>query len=1184
MQRCNNIEKEETNLANYNNNNNNNTDNYGNDNCGGVGDREILIKTNVLNKSAICDESSMQNSDESNRMIDPIVPPRPVVRKSKLSKKQPRNEKNSSNVNGRKPLVDINNNNNNDAQKKNQIESGVMNDGVHRMKFPLLRHRSCPVPDPLRNKQLVSKSTSSSSSPSSESIFESNQTSSPLKQSSKIKETITKLDMVGSNENKTMPSIEMIEKNPSSRTGKNSSNKNSRKSFSSSSSSSQSTSPSLSSPTASISSPTPPSLTKQQSYCNNSLRTNTTTESSNRRSKVKTSEVKKSDRLQSSRIKELINEERQHGLWNNFDHLNNNHSDDGGGSGDGGVERRIKPSMNSQTIDDSHHEDSRCETSTKKIKQNNVERENVHVPTKRIESRSPTSIESNQLPKFTIPFDLGLLSERKKCRIGTLPNSQRQSVPDEIVERRYRRTSSLKQDRTNGSIDKIISPYERALHALECDKTWQKEIGLGRRIGLYRFRGDIGNGNFSQVKIATHSLTEEKVAIKILDKSRLDLKTRKMLSREIRTMECLHHPNLIRIFEVIESLSKHFIVMELAPDGELFQVISNHGRFFENEAKFFFTQILSAIDHMHQHNLIHRDIKAENVFFANPLTIKVGDFGFSTRIGSHDDLLSTFCGSPPYAAPELFRDENYRGPQVDYWALGVLLYFIVTGTMPFRAQNIVSLKKLIIDCRYDIPNYVSVECCQLIAGFLQTDPLKRYNLMQAKKTRWLQNQSINHSASKYDLKISYLKWLKAKKNCDDSYQNHSHDSIRSFQRHTIYGDGSFQNDYPPLNDDERETFHRLHLLGIDDRIIQDHLDKGSHSHIVGTFRIILHHLLQKRSIERCNQRKLHIRKQQSIDSKSIKNLTNQSAKIKSINGQGQFDRLWAQYASKFTQRNFVPTKRNDWKKDVQLNENVKVQSGDCERRENEIIEIDADGTKPIESINQNQPKRKLMKNFSMESKSSGPHTSPMENEPSTIESKKFSPEQHLSSRDELTNNKEEITNHFNDSGRVSPKSSIESVLQKKIKIDTENELYSSSSTPSSFRRLTRSFRALKQLLTENNLCGKTSVISEPSSKPTNQTIKDVANKPHVIHKTTTLQIVPTQIANIPIGDRQYVWRDREYSQQSNKLWRSHTTPDVSMLHQALPCLRCDNSQPHHCVFRYGNRKSFNNNNNRCTIV
>ena len=90
----------------------------------------------------------------------------------------------------------------------------------------------------------------------------------------------------------------------------------------------------------------------------------------------------------------------------------------------------------------------------------------------------------------------------------------------------------------------------------------------------------------------------EKVAVKILDKTRLDAKTQRMLAREIRTMETLHHPNLIRIFEVIETLSKHFIVMELAPGGELFQVISNQGRFNEMEATFYFSQILSAIDHM----------------------------------------------------------------------------------------------------------------------------------------------------------------------------------------------------------------------------------------------------------------------------------------------------------------------------------------------------------------------------------------------------------------------------------------------------------------------------------------------------------------------------------------------------------------------------------------------------------
>nr|XP_018906028.1 PREDICTED: serine/threonine-protein kinase NIM1-like [Bemisia tabaci]XP_018906029.1 PREDICTED: serine/threonine-protein kinase NIM1-like [Bemisia tabaci]XP_018906030.1 PREDICTED: serine/threonine-protein kinase NIM1-like [Bemisia tabaci]XP_018906031.1 PREDICTED: serine/threonine-protein kinase NIM1-like [Bemisia tabaci] len=259
------------------------------------------------------------------------------------------------------------------------------------------------------------------------------------------------------------------------------------------------------------------------------------------------------------------------------------------------------------------------------------------------------------------------------------------------------------------------SVYEKLQHNLQNDEKWKQEISLGKRITLYKLQGEIGRGNFSQVKMAVHELTKERVAIKILDKAKLTVKARRMLDREISNMTSIHHPNIIRLFEVIESFSKLFLVMEYASGGELYQKLTAVGKLPEIDAKTIFAQILSAVKYLHQNLIIHRDLKAENVFCSSRGLVKVGDFGFSTRLANgFEEQLKTFCGSPPYAAPELFRDESYVGGPVDVWAMGVLLYFMTTGYMPFPADSIAALKRNILAGVFTVPSHLSSSCRFLI--------------------------------------------------------------------------------------------------------------------------------------------------------------------------------------------------------------------------------------------------------------------------------------------------------------------------------------------------------------------------------------------------------------------------------------------------------------------------------------
>uniref|UniRef100_A0A665WQV5 non-specific serine/threonine protein kinase n=1 Tax=Echeneis naucrates TaxID=173247 RepID=A0A665WQV5_ECHNA len=193
----------------------------------------------------------------------------------------------------------------------------------------------------------------------------------------------------------------------------------------------------------------------------------------------------------------------------------------------------------------------------------------------------------------------------------------------------------------------------------------------------------------------------------------------------------------IRLYEVVETPSRLYLVLEYAGGGDLHNRICNEGKFSDNSSKIIFAQILSAIKYMHNINIIHRDLKAENVLFASNGCVKVADFGFSTQVSNRNDALDTFCGSPPYAAPELFRDESYLGPPVDVWAMGVLLFFMVTGTMPFRAETMGKLRRCIIEGTYSVPPWMPGPCQKLIKGILKTAPAERYAVEQMMGCDWL---------------------------------------------------------------------------------------------------------------------------------------------------------------------------------------------------------------------------------------------------------------------------------------------------------------------------------------------------------------------------------------------------------------------------------------------------------------
>ncbi|XP_067336572.1 MAP/microtubule affinity-regulating kinase 3a isoform X3 [Channa argus] len=262
-------------------------------------------------------------------------------------------------------------------------------------------------------------------------------------------------------------------------------------------------------------------------------------------------------------------------------------------------------------------------------------------------------------------------------------------------------------------------------------------------IGNYRLLKTIGKGNFAKVKLARHILTGREVAIKIIDKTQLNPNSLQKLFREVRIMKILNHPNIVKLFEVIETERTLYLVMEYASGGEVFDYLVAHGRMKEKEARAKFRQIVSAVQYCHQKHIVHRDLKAENLLLDADMNIKIADFGFSNEF-TLGNKLDTFCGSPPYAAPELFQGKKYDGPEVDVWSLGVILYTLVSGSLPFDGQNLKELRERVLRGKYRIPFYMSTDCENLLKRFLVLNPGKRGTLEvredaenQIMKDRWI---------------------------------------------------------------------------------------------------------------------------------------------------------------------------------------------------------------------------------------------------------------------------------------------------------------------------------------------------------------------------------------------------------------------------------------------------------------
>lgn len=289
-------------------------------------------------------------------------------------------------------------------------------------------------------------------------------------------------------------------------------------------------------------------------------------------------------------------------------------------------------------------------------------------------------------------------------------------------------------DKTETSVNDL--EYINYGHAYEefTDDDYEEDKISG--VGNYTFLRTIGHGQFGKVKLAVHNKTKTKVAIKVIKKGGIDEGASKFILREIQIMKRLRHPNIIQLYEVIDTEARLFLVMEYASGGEVMDFIAVHGRLKERDASNFFAQVAWAVHYCHSQKTVHRDIKAENLLLDDHMNVKLIDFGLS-NIFYPPQKLRTFCGSPMYAAPELVQHHEYVGPEVDCWSLGVLLYFLVCGSLPFGGESYAELYQQIMRANYTLPPYLSAGCRDLIRHMLVSDPTKRFTIEEIVRHPWV---------------------------------------------------------------------------------------------------------------------------------------------------------------------------------------------------------------------------------------------------------------------------------------------------------------------------------------------------------------------------------------------------------------------------------------------------------------
>ena len=274
----------------------------------------------------------------------------------------------------------------------------------------------------------------------------------------------------------------------------------------------------------------------------------------------------------------------------------------------------------------------------------------------------------------------------------------------------------------------------------------------------YIIKQTIGKGTFSVVKLGIHKRSGAKVAIKILDKSKIEEKDDfDRIVREIQMLSEMDNENVIKVYQIFDDENNYLIIMEYCEGGELFNYIVKKQKLCENETAFFFYQIINGVEYIHSKNIAHRDLKPENLLLDKNKKLKIIDFGLSNYFDGTKKL-STPCGSPCYASPEMVSGKNYNGFYIDVWATGIILFAMLCGYLPFEDDDNEVLFKQILKAKIDYPEHLSDLSKDMLEKIIVIDPNKRIKIEEIKQHPFYQlGKSIYNK--KFNIKMKSTKIL-----------------------------------------------------------------------------------------------------------------------------------------------------------------------------------------------------------------------------------------------------------------------------------------------------------------------------------------------------------------------------------------------------------------------------------------